>query len=105
MSAFEQVSPSQTGAITTAPRSYIEYDEIVVSTVPLLGTGETVTVQVVGSGTPANLLDPTTGLVYTVSPGNQAVRIPGGYSLSFTKSATAAPTYIEVHTKPRAAVS
>jgi len=105
VSAFEQLNTATISSVTTAPRSFIEYDEIVVTAVPVLGAGETITVQIVGSAGLMNFLDPTTGLVYTVTSANQAVRVPGGYSMSFTKSATAAPTAIEVHTKPRAAVS
>jgi hypothetical protein len=73
----------------------------VVTTVPALGAGETVTVTVVGSGAGTVFADPALG-AYTVNNTIQAIQIPGGYSYSFTKSATAAPTYIEVHTKPRA---
>jgi hypothetical protein len=101
MSAFEQLSSATTAAVTTAPRSWVDAESIVV-TAPGLATTETVTVQVVGAFGGINLYGAgATPFLYQLTATAQALVVPGGFSMQFVKTTTAAAVPIEIHTRPR----
>ncbi len=101
MAFFEQLSTASTGAVTTAPKSFVDYESLVITAFGL-ATTETVTVNVVGSTGSIPLYGAaTTNFLYQLTATAQALVIPGGFELQFVKTATAAAVAIEYHGRPR----
>lgn len=101
MAFFEQLNTATTGAISTTPKSFVDYESLVVTAFGLAGA-ETVTVNVVGSTGSIPLYGAaTTNFLYQLTATAQALVIPGGFELQFVKSATVAAVAVEYHGRPR----
>jgi hypothetical protein len=99
--SYELLLAPQTGAATTAPKSFVETDQICV-VANGLATTETVNVQIVSTLGATNVYgEGSTPFPYQLTATAQAIFVPGGYLYQFAKSATAAAVGIEVHFKPR----